>query len=259
MLPDQTQSRENIDAFSAIIILWKHRLTLLLFIGFAAAPAMLFVFSKKDRHFSDIHFQIAATPPFADQAETLRDVQRNFFNKSTFDLWSEKNNDSASQNKIGEGLYIGGRPDFYGTGPDDLFEFKPNKLTIFTNNKKVILASVNYLNFVNAVTAQQYVGLMQKEVERQEARIEQLANLSSTIELGDNPVIHLYLSKASTGNHLPLRIMRPTEPERIGSPKRLILIMALIAGVSLGSFFVLVRHAFRIYLAKADRLAKEQT
>jgi len=240
---------DEINIFHLVEVIWADKFVIIIFTLVSFLSAIGFINIKDPVYESKINFYPKNIPPYLNANRVNEDFKYFFYDKKNFQNWKNNSTNVSitfelfSQTKILEGFEI------QKEDRELIVKTLKNFIIIKSNKLDKLNDIFLYSKYINDIMKAEYLIRANNELKFMEQRIKEFAPEVSSQSISQLLLIERYLLLLEKGNDV-FEIKRPLKPKKISIQNSFIILISLIIGVTIGTFFVLIRSSFRTYKRK---------
>ena len=228
-------STDGIHIFDFLILVWKSKGLIALFIIFTLSISYSFVALQDEKYESKLNYEIYLEPPFYQGDKINKDFKKIFYSKQFFDDWDRNNKKNISFNDLTRG-----KPEI-----KFLSTKKSNYISIASSDQQLLEYLYDYSNHVNDALTDQYASRAKLEIKMIKALYTSFGVPGSN---NYNQILTLdrFISAVDDGSKT-LIIKFPTTPVSSKPNTVIIYLISIIFGLVIGIVFIFVREELNKY------------
>lgn len=250
---------DEVDLYEFFEAIWNGKGQIILSALLAALVGFIFLFVQKPEYEARLNFSIQNKPSFLSEGTVLAQFKKMFFSKGEFEYWKNNNVDTLleyedfSMTRVVDGFTIT-------KDETELFaKFeRPDEggplILVGTNELKILDDIYKYINYIDEKLRRSYFSLVTEEIKGLDEYLQKLEGTDSEIQK-DLMSAKRFLVAIDSGASV-ISFQHPTMPAKVWPNSRIILLISVFVGGTIGVFIVLVRFAIRRHKSKLDQMQK---
>ena len=159
---------DEIDLIELIIMLWRAKVTLVVFLVIGGFAGGLFAVTNGQPYETTLKYEVYKAPPFRSKTQIYNDIKRQFYDRNTVSIWKEANpNSEIDFDLISDSKVIDGFA-FERKTRDRFIAILPRLALVKSNNVNLLADVSDYLKFLSAKASDDYRVKVEKEHDRLE-------------------------------------------------------------------------------------------